>query len=280
MTATHGIGRLAAIGVYPVKSLHVVPVSSAEIEPWGLVGDRRWLVVDEQWRFLTQRSAARMAVIEARMVAGGGLVLSGAGLPALAVTVPDREAAVEEVTVWRDKVPARVADAAAGRWLTEALGVRCGLVHLHDTAARPTDPAFAPAGSTVSFADGFPVLLTSMASLADLNGRLAQPVGMERFRANLIVEGFEAWAEDEWGSVVIGDVEFLAVKPCVRCVVTTIDQATGSRPDGVEPLRTLAEWRGGRGAGVTFGQNLVPVRRGRIAVGDEVKARGSAPGPR
>ena len=274
-----GTGRLAAIGVYPVKSLRGISPSSVEVEPWGLAGDRRWLVVDEDWRFVTQRVASRMAVIGAEDVPGG-LVLSGADLPAFMVRVPGEDAAPAQVTVWRDTVMARVADAAAGRWLTQALGTPCRLVHLHDTSARRTDPAFAPGGSTVSFADGFPVLLTSTASLADLNERLAQPVGMDRFRANLVVEGFAAWDEDEWGSVVIGNVEFLAVKPCVRCVVTTIDQVTGLRPDRFEPLRTLAAWRGETGAGVTFGQNLVPVGRGRIAVGDEVKARGSAPGPR
>ena len=264
------VGRLAAIGIYPVKSLGGTAPGSIEVEPWGLLGDRRWLVVDADRRFLTQRSVARMAVIRAEDVPGRGIMLSGADLPAMLVEAPGDGAPVVPVTVWRDTVPARIAAATAERWLTAALGVACQLAHLHDTAARPTNPAFAPAGSTVSFADGYPLLLTSLASLSDLNGRLAQPVGMDRFRANVVVDGFTAWDEDHWRIVTIGAVEFEAVKPCVRCVVTTIDQTTGLRPDKLEPLRTLAAWRGQMGADITFGQNLVPVSRGRISVGDRV----------
>ena len=150
------VGRLATIGVYPVKSLQGTAPASVEVEPWGLLGDRRWLVVDADRRFLTQAVGRLHGGDPGRRVPGRGIMLSGADLPALLVETPGGDAPVVPVTVWRDTVPARIAAAAAARWLTEALGVACQLVHLHDTAARPTNPAFAPAESRVSFADGYP----------------------------------------------------------------------------------------------------------------------------
>ena len=168
-------------------------------------------------------------------------------------------------------VPARVADEAASALLTDVVGLACRLVWLHDPHARTTDPRFAPDGSTVSFADAFPVLLAARASLADLNARLAVPVPMERFRPNLVVDGLGAWNEDRWRRCRIGDVVFAVARPCERCVVTTIDPRTGARPDPREPLRTLATFRRAEGGKVMFGQNLVPETSGVLRVGDAVE---------
>jgi uncharacterized protein YcbX len=139
-----------------------------------------------------------------------------------------------------------------------------------DQVVRPANPAFAPPGARVSFADGFPFLLISEESLADLNGRLAVPLPMNRFRPNLVVAGCEPYAEDGWKEIRIGDVKLRVVKPCERCLVTTTDQATGER--GKEPLRTLATYRK-VGNDVMFGQNVVHENTGELRVGDAVIMR-------
>jgi uncharacterized protein YcbX len=135
---------------------------------------------------------------------------------------------------------------------------------------RPADPEYAPAGTRVSFADGFPFLLISEESLADLNRRLADPLPMNRFRPNLVVAGAEPYAEDGWDRIEIGGVRLRMVKPCARCVVTTTDQTTAQR--GKEPLRTLATYRKVEGE-VMFGQNVVPEGRGHLRVGDQLLLR-------
>lgn len=266
--------RLAGLRIFPVKALRGVAVGQARVEPWGLEGDRRWMVVDAAGRFLTQREHPAMACIAAAPAPHG--IDLHAGGRTVAVPYPAAGAQTVAVTVWRDVVSARLACAEAHALLADALGTPCRLVWLHDTQARPTDPRYAPPGSTVSFADGFPLLLASAASLADLNARLPAPVAMTRFRPNLAVEGVGAWEEDGWTRIRIGEVAFAVVKACARCIVTTVDPETGARPDRSEPLRTLARFRRDVGGGVMFGQNLVPETAGTIRLGDpvEVLARG------
>ena len=174
--------------------------------------------------------------------------------------------------MWRDRVSARDAGDAAAALLGAAIGVACRLVWLDDPRARPVDPGFAAAeGDTVSFADGFPVLLTTDASLASVNAELASPIPATRFRPNLVVAGATPWAEDGWRRIRVGEVAFAVAKYCERCIVTTIDPETGLRPDHAEPLRTLARLRRTATGGVTFGQNLIPASTGAVAVGDEVE---------
>ena len=260
---------VSEIHIFPVKGLAGSTPPGAAVEPWGLQHDRRWMVVDETGRFLSQRVLPRMALIRAEPAAGG-LALSYPGARAIHVPVPGAGAAQCQATVWRSTLPASDAGEAASAWLRAVLGQPCRLVHMHDTGARPINPAFAPAGETVSFADGYPVLLTSLGSLGDLNGRLARPVPISRFRANIVVGGAPAWAEDCWRLIRIGEATFRVVKPCDRCTVTTIDQQTGLRPDRTEPLRTLGRFRHDE-RGIMFGQNLIPSVTGRIAVGDAVE---------
>ncbi|MFL5546924.1 MAG: MOSC domain-containing protein, partial [Gemmatimonadales bacterium] len=155
----------------------------------------------------------------------------------------------------------------AARWFSEFLGIPCSMVHMPAESLRPTNPAYDPSGSRVSFADAYPLLLISEESLADLNGRLAQPLPMNRFRPNLTVSGGGPFAEDRWSRVEIGSVVLNLVKPCDRCVITTTDQTTTER--GVEPLRTLATYRKVDGK-VYFGQNAVHEAPGRLRVGDAV----------
>ncbi|MFF3564830.1 MOSC domain-containing protein [Streptomyces sp. NPDC002574] len=264
--------RLSALHVYPVKSAGGVPLSRATVEPWGLAGDRRWMLVDAAGKFVTQREQPRLALARAESLPHGGLLLHAPGQDPLVVDVPTPGATVP-VTIWRDKVEAVTAGVAAAAWFGAYLGMEVTLVHLDDPARRrPVDPDFGRPGETVSFADGFPLLLTTQASLDALNGLIAGgdhahegPVPMNRFRPNAVLTGTEAWAEDTWRRIRIGEVEFRVVKPCGRCVVTTTDQRTAER--GKEPLRSLARHRR-IGAGLVFGQNVVPLGTGTLRVGD------------
>jgi uncharacterized protein YcbX len=254
--------------IYPVKALRGYACRAADVATWGLAQDRRWMVVRPDGGFLTQRELPGMARIAAT-AEEGALTLATEGLPALRVPIPMPAAERRQVTVWKDRVPALDAGPEAAAWLSAALGLACGLVYLDDPGARPVDPAYAQPRDRTLFSDGFPVLLANMASLDALNAALPQPIGISRFRPNIIVTGAEAWAEDRWLRIRIGEVVFRVAKPCSRCAVTTVDQMTGERPDKTEPLRTLGRIR--RTAdGVMFGQNLIPDGPGRIDIGDPV----------
>jgi uncharacterized protein YcbX len=197
--------------------------------------------------------------------------LSAPGHKTLAVATPDPGAPSRDVAIWRDTVPAVDAGDDAACWLTAVLNRPARLVHQADPTTRAVRPAYARPGDCVSFADGFPLLLASTASLADLNRRLGSPVGMTRFRPNLVFEGTMKWEEDCWLRIGIGTAVLRVAKPCDRCVVTTIDQDSAQRPDPVEPIRTLGTFRRDRRGGVMFGQNAVPERCGVLRVGDAVE---------
>jgi uncharacterized protein YcbX len=172
--------------------------------------------------------------------------------------------------VWDDTCSATWLGQKAAEWFSEFLGMACSLVHMASDTVRPADPALAPGGTRVSFADGFPFLLISEASLADLNRRLAEPLPMNRFRPNLVVAGGEPYQEDSWTRIEIGGIGLQVVKPCGRCLVTTTDQITGER--GKEPLRTLATYRK-RDGEVMFGQNVLHEAPGHLRIGDPVVLR-------
>ncbi|GBQ63719.1 hypothetical protein AA103196_0677 [Ameyamaea chiangmaiensis NBRC 103196] len=259
---------VASLHVYPVKSLAAVECESVAVEPRGLADDRQWVVCTPDGRFLTQRDHPEMATIGA-CVTKGGLRLSCGGAT-IAVDRPGPDAPRLPVKIWRDRVVCRRAGAEAAAWLSARLGVACLLAHQFDAGSRQADPAFAPADTPVSLADGFPVLLANMASARDLEARIGALTPMSRFRANIVIEGLEAWDEDAWRRVAIGPAVLRVVKPCSRCVVTTVDQTTGQRSDPREPLRTLATFRKGR-KGVMFGQNAVAETLGCIRLGDPVR---------
>ncbi len=260
--------RLSGLYLYPVKSLGGIQVNQWPLDELGLALDRRWMVVDREGRFLTQRQHPKMALIRPALDDEGRLTLRHPKLPALHVPPAPVEAATMAVQVWQDRVEAlRVGD-APDTWLRRALGIHCHLVWLPPGTHRAVDPEYAP-GAITSFTDGFPLLLIGEGSLAELNARLQQPVSMRRFRPNLVVSGSEPFAEDHWRRIRIGQVEMEVVKPCSRCVVTTVDPDTGI-PQGPEPLRTLATFRR-RDNKVYFGQNVVHRGPGRLRVGDTVQ---------
>jgi uncharacterized protein YcbX len=267
--------QLSAIHRFPVKSCRGEAVESAVVEPWGLAGDRRWMLVDDDGMLVTAREQPRLMLAVPELRPDGSLRLSGPDLPDLEVGMPtDRP--LETVHVWKTDVDARIADDAAGAWFGRLLGESVRLAYLDDPTRRPVDPHFAQTGDVVSFADGYPLLLATTTSLDALNDLIAAgnrpeegPLPMDRFRPNLVVDGSAAWAEDGWRRIRVGEAEFRLVKGCERCVMTTTDPWTVAR--GKEPIATLARHR--RWDGKTwFAMNLIPDSPGAVVrVGDEVE---------
>jgi uncharacterized protein YcbX len=253
--------------IYPVKSCGHITVDEAVVGATGFELDRRWMVVGDDGRFLSQREHPRLAMVRVRLDADL-LVLDAPEMPPLDVSSDPETGPVARVQVWDDECPAFDEGRDAAGWFSEHLGCSARLVRLAGDDARPLGSSSAQPGDRVSFADGYPFLLLSTASLDELNRRLSLPVSMDRFRPNIVVEGCKAHAEDGWHRVRIGDVVFRIAKPCARCVVTTVDQATGER--GREPLRTLSTYRSVDGQ-VLFGQNLVHEARGVVRVSDPVE---------
>jgi uncharacterized protein YcbX len=257
--------RVSELWVYPVKSCAGLRLMRAAVDARGIEHDRRFMLVDRDGRFLSQRSHPAMATIRVALEPGR-LTLSAPGLPALQVPA-DPDGPRRPVSVWRDTVEAVSCGVHAARQLGRFLATECDLVTMPSDVERRVDPECARPGDRVGFADGFPFLLACQASLDELNTRLVEPVTMNRFRPNIVVDGCSAFAEDAWAGLTIHDVSFTVAKPCSRCTVTTVDQSTGQR--GREPLATLATFRR-RERSVVFGVNLVHDGPGTIRVGDKV----------
>lgn len=265
--------RLTSLHRHPLKSGTIEDLESAVVEPWGLAGDRRWMVVDADGTFLTAREERRLLIIDASLT-GSGLRLSAPGRPT--IDVPDPDPAVQvPVRIWSSLITAAEASDAA-KWLTETLDREVRLVHLDDPTRRAVNPARGEPEDRVSLADGYPLLVATEASLAALNEAIVagngDPVSMRRFRPNLVVDGDAPWLEDDWRRIRVGDATFRAVKGCARCVITTLEvRQSGDVEGGKEPIRTLARIRRFGGA-VWFGVNLIPDSADvTIRVGDEVE---------
>lgn len=261
--------RLTSISIYPIKGTRAIALQEAEVRTRGLFSDRRWLVVDESGRFITQRTHPRIGLISTTLRDNGDLIVNAPGMEPISVAARGSEVRVA-VTVWDDTIQAARVSPEADRWFTQFLETQCQLVFMDPIALRPVAAQYGQPGDEVSFADAVPVLLANDASLVDLNRRLSQPLPMSRFRPNITVDGAKPWEEDEWKRLRVGDVEFEITHRCARCVVTTIDQDTAEKAGDGEPLKTLATFRRDSG-GVYFGQNLVPRSRGVIRVGDPVE---------
>ncbi len=258
---------VSELHIYPVKSLAGISLQSSRVDALGLVHDRRWMVVNESGYMMTQRSHPRMALIQPA-VSGHGLRLDYPGKAPIDVPEPNSDDRVA-VRVWDDTVNALTADPDVDWWLSEVLGEPARLVSFPRDEKRQVDRDYARAGDLTAFSDGFPILLIGQSSLDDLNTRLDAPLPMRRFRPNIVVSGAAPYAEDDWREMEIAGVHFRIVKPCSRCVVTTVDPDTGEVA-GEEPLRTLATYRMQNGK-VMFGQNAIPDNAGILRVGDSVR---------
>lgn len=258
--------KLAELNIYPVKSLAGISLSNAPLDLTGLRFDRRWMIVDASGLFMTQRRYPQMARVQPRFDADQ-LLLATHGRDE--IRLPQTYSGqMLKVRVWNDWVAAQRVGDEVDTWLSDVLGVACHLVWMPEEGLRQVDPDYAAKGDRTAFADGFPLLLISQASLDDLNARLVEPVPMRRFRPNLVVSGCSAFAEDGWSMIQVAEVNIRVVKPCSRCILTTVDPATGIK-SGPEPLQTLKSYRLQDGKAM-FGQNLIPQRSGRLRLGDEI----------
>lgn len=269
--------RVTGLFLYPVKSLRGYAVPAAELDPLGFIGDRRFLVVDATGRFLTQRTVPRMALVDARLT-GDTLALCSDGTGTVSVpTAPDPTAPLRTVSIWQSEgLLAEDCGPAASAWLSDVLRLPCHLVRIGPKFSRPVLKPAAGPDDLVMFADSCPLLAISEDSLVHLNDRIqenhGEPVPMDRFRPNLVVDGCPPFAEDTWSRVRIGPAVFRNGGPCVRCIMTTTDQLTGERM-GKEPLKTLATFRRAPAdpTGVIFGANLIhETKQGVVRVGDTV----------
>ncbi len=265
---------LSAMYVYPIKSCAGIGVAEWEVDRFGLRHDRRWMVITAEGEFLTQREYPVLATIRTRL-APIHLRVSAPAMPELVLPLEPQGGRPVATRVWDDPLQVVAPDHKADQWFSRVIGRDCQLVYMPESYVRPVDRTFAIDGGQASFADGFPFLLAGEASLADLNRRLPTPLPINRFRPNLVVQGSEPWAEDEWGAFTVGGIAMQGVKLCARCVVTTTEQASGER-DGPEPLKTLATFRK-RDRGVMFGQNVVHYSTGRLRLGDGLVVQRTAP---
>jgi len=258
---------LSEMWVYPVKSLAGFSVQQSVLEPFGLQHDRRWMVVDaESGVFLSQRRYPNMCLIQVELLATGIRMHHSDGSE-LSVAVPSGKL-IRKVKVWDDTCQGEDAGDAAASWLSEHLKTDCRLVYFPEHEVRQVDLNYAQSGDKTAFSDGFPLLLVSQASLDDLNHRLLEPVTMTRFRPNLVISGCEAFAEDDWRHIRIGDISLRVVKPCSRCSIPNVDPESGER--GKEPIYTLSQYRR-RDNKIFFGQNVIADQFTEISTGMSVE---------
>jgi uncharacterized protein YcbX len=264
---------LAALHIYPVKGLKGIDLASARCTERGLEHDRRWMVVDAQGEFMSQREHPKMATVWTD-IGEHALTLSAPDMPSVDVPLDPRPSATLRVRVWKSVCDAIPVSSYADAWLAEYLGMPCRLVYMPESTRRLSNPQHAGGEKLVGFADGYAYLVTTEASLADLNARIAanggSAVPMNRFRPNLVLRGGRAFDEDGWREIRIGEAVLRAAKPCGRCQVTTTDQASGEVV-GPEPLRTLYTFRDHPEFGACFGVNFVTAATGTIRVGDTVE---------
>jgi uncharacterized protein YcbX len=257
--------------IYPVKSLGGIALPAASLTDRGFEYDRRWMLVDENDRFLSQREMAAMAFLKVSLYDGGLLVQNTSKSDSF-YQIPFHPLTTETmiVSVWDDSCHAQCVSAEADAWFSEQLGIFCRLVYMPDSTLRQVDESYAHNKEITSFSDGYPLLIIGQASLDDLNGRLSSPLLMDRFRPNIVFTGGLPFQEDDMKEFSIGDIQFFGVKPCARCTITTIDQQSAVK--GKEPLKTLSTYRA-KNNKIYFGQNLLYQGEGTIRIGDVITTR-------
>jgi uncharacterized protein len=261
---------LSKIWIYPIKSLGGIELKRAFVRQKGLLFDRRWMLIDDEGNFMTQRLHSRMALFKLFLEEGNKEPVFTITHNAESLVLPLHPATTHRIEskVWDDPVTIYEVGKPQSEWFSRQLGVDCKLVYFPEENPRPVDPRYEVNNENVSLADGYPFLIIGDASLADLNRRLEYPVPMNRFRPNLVFSGGQPYEEDNWRNFKIGENRFVGVKPCGRCVVTTVNQDTAEK--GKEPLRTLASYRN-RDGKIYFGQNVIAIDHGEINEGDQIE---------
>jgi uncharacterized protein YcbX len=265
---------VTSIHVYPIKSCRAIDLKAARLDELGLLYDRRMMVVDAQTsRFITQRDEPRMTLITPRL-APTALQVSAPNMPLLKVDMNRDVTERREITVWRFTGPAEDLGENAASWVSTVLERSCRLVRWASDVQREVNPKYAGAGVLTAFTDGYPLLIANEGSLESLNALASERVPMGRFRPNIVIKGADAFAEDTWKRIRVGEVELDVVKPCSRCAITTVDALTAKR--GKEPLATLAKYRAHDNE-TWFGQNCIHRSLGSIRVGDPVEVVETGP---
>lgn len=261
--------QVSQLYIYPIKSLGGIALQTADITDRGFKYDRRWMLIDSNNRFISQREVAEMALLRVS-IAESGLEVFHVSNPADVFEIPfgPYNGVSVPVTVWDAGCNATLVNEEANNWFSNKLKIDCRLVYMNDQDKILIDETYNINNSINSFSDGFPILIASEASLIDLNSRLNEPLPMNRFRPNLVISGSKAFEENEMKEFAIGDIHFFGVKPCARCVITTIDQSTAVK--GKEPLKTLATYRNYNNK-ILFGENVIAMQTGTISVGDKVQ---------
>lgn len=252
--------------IYPIKSLGGIHVSEALAEPTGLQYDRRWMLADADNRFISQREAPQLCLLKLSFHENGFFIQHHL-YPKQQLFLPfeAQTSQRETVQVWDHQLQAVVAGENFNQWFSDMLGLNCKLIKAVDFTHRKVNPEYASNNEQTVFADGYPVLIIGEASLNDLNTKLTEPVPMDRFRPNLVFSGGLPFDEDNWSEIALSDVALKPVKPCERCVITTINQATAEA--GKEPLKTLATYRNINNK-ILFGQNALVIKPGKIKTGE------------
>lgn len=257
--------QVHSLHIYPVKSLAGIQVSSFELDDFGPKADRRWMIIDMDRTFVTQRALPELARVSTFLSQGGvSIDIPGEGEFTLRTTESRLRA-----RVWRDWVEVQEAELSASEALSRFCGKTLRFVYMPDSSFRRVDVGRVTEYRRVGFADGFPLLMTSLSSLEELNERLDQPVDMRRFRPNVVIDGSAPWQEDRWRKVQLGEQGFEIVKPSARCVLTTVDPDIGVKDVSLQPLKTLARYRT-TSDGVIFGQNAIHESPGVVYVDDPV----------
>lgn len=264
--------KISDLWIYPIKSLAGIQLTTSKVEHRGLQYDRRWVLVDEKGVFVNQRDFPEMNFLQPDIDSGIMTVHHKQGkLEPLSISMSEPSVSAEPVVVWDDTCSGKPVDPKADEWFSKAIGKPVRLLYMHKDGVRPADPRYAITESDeVSYADGYPVLFISEASLAMLNNKTDEHIPMNRFRPNIIISGATAHQEDELREIEINGLKLYGVKPCARCVMTTIDINTGKK--GKEPLKTLATYRK-TGHKILFGENFIPAAEGTVNVGDEITVK-------
>ncbi len=259
--------KLSEIWIYPIKSLAGYRCTKAIVHEKGLESDRRWMLIDAEGNFMTQRTSPGLALFQVSHKNGNIAIHHKKNKATYQFPASNHSTDSMQPSIWSDTINAFEVSRETSAWFSHQLGVMCKLVFFPEENNRQIDRAYVPENINVSLADGYPYLIVGQASLDDLNQRLNDPVSINRFRPNFVFTGGQPYEEDEWNNFTIGNTPFSGVKNCARCVLTTVNPETGEKGD--EPLRTLSTYRK-RNSKVYFGQNAIALDHGEVAVGDVI----------
>ena len=262
--------KLSEIYIYPIKSLGGIHLDVVNINTRGLENDRRFMLIDEKGRFMSQREHPQLAIFKTEIEGKFLKITHKKTYQNLTINLsPPSQSSLLSVTIWDDNTTAIESSSEASAWFTQALNIPTRLVYMPEESQRKTDAQYSLTGEEItSFSDGYPILIIGQSSLDDLNNRLENPVNINRFRPNFVFTHGEPFEEDNWHEFTVGNISFFGVKPCARCIMTTIDQETGNKKSK-EPLLTLNKYRKASNK-ILFGQNVLISQLGTVSIGDDV----------